>query len=417
MSETHRCILHSDLNNFYASVEMLRRPELSGLPIAVCGSVKDRHGIVLAKNMLAKEAGVKTGDVLWQARKKCPGLVDVPADFSAYLRVSREVRALYSRFTDRVEPFGIDECWLDMTETASLFGGGKAAADRIRETVKEQFGVTVSVGVSWNKIFAKLASDMKKPDAVTVIDEENYRDTAWKLPVSDLLFVGKATAKKMNFLGIGTIGDLAVADEARLIAELGKWGKVLRGYARGEDRSEVAAIGEEHEAKSVGNSLTCYRDLTDEEDIHMLFLLLADSVAERLAASGLGRASTLKIQVTDNELNRFGKQGKFPVPCRNAKKYADFAMELFRSLRMKRPVRALGVSVCDFDGGAEQLDLFSDTERSDKAERADEAVYRIREKYGSRMIRRATVLEDERLSELDVKDAHVIHPEGTVKRS
>ena len=357
---TSRCILHSDLNNFYASVEMLKNPELRDVPIAVTGSIKDRHGIVLAKNMLAKKAGVKTGEVLWQARKKCAGLVAVPADFPAYIRVSREVRKIYERYTDKIEAFGIDECWLDVTASRLLFGEGPKIAEDIRETVKRECGVTVSVGVSWNKIFAKLASDMKKPDAVAVVSPENYRETAWKLPVGDLLYVGRATAKKLSFFGIATIGDLARYDEGRLIQELGKWGKVLYDYANGLESSPVRESGSEREVKSIGNSLTCYRDLEEEDEIYMLFLLLADSVAGRLMEGELGRARTVKIDVTDADLVRYGKQGKLDGPSRNAKEIADCAMRLFRALETKgKPVRALGVSVSEFSEDAGYASLRS----------------------------------------------------------
>ncbi len=407
-----RCILHSDLNNFYASVEMLKQPSLKEVPLAVTGSIKDRHGVVLAKNMRAKMAGVTTGEALWQARKKCPGLVDVPADFPTYVRLSRAVRGIYERFTDRIEAFGIDECWLDVTGSRFLFGEGPQIAEAIRTAVKEELGVTVSVGVSWNKIFAKLASDMKKPDAVTVVSKDNYRDTAWKLPASDLLYVGRATARKLAFLGIVSIGDLANADEGMLIRELGKWGKVLYEYANGRDSSPVRENGLERTVKSVGNSLTCYRDLVEEDEIYMLFLLLSDSVAARLLESGLGRANTVKISVTDCDLARFGKQGQLPGTTRNAKEIADCAMQLFRELQTHgKPIRALGVAVSEF-AEAEQLDLFGRSVREEKLDRADEAIAGIRAKYGNGAIKRATVLKDDRLSDLDVKGGHIIHPEG-----
>ncbi len=412
MPDFSRCILHSDLNNFYASVEMLRHPELREVPLAVCGSFEDRHGVVLAKNMLAKSAGVKTGEPFFQAKKKCPQLVSVPADFPAYLSVSQAVREIYARFTDRIEPFGIDECWLDVTGSRLLFGTGRQIAERIRLAVKNEIGVTVSVGVSFNKIFAKLGSDMKKPDAVTEITPENYKETAWKLPASDLLYVGNATARKLSVLGIATIGDLALKEEGVLTRELGKWGKLLHDYAAGEDRSPVALAGAGREIKSVGNSLTCYRDLTTEEDVHLLFLLLADSVAARLSEKKLGRAATVKISVTDSELNHFGKQGKPARPTRNAAVIASCAMALFRSVYpWEHPVRAVGIAVCDF-AEAEQLTLFGDAEEEDKEDRLDAAVQRMREKYGNRVLQRATVLEDKRLAEMDIKGAHVIHPEG-----
>ncbi len=411
--KTERCILHSDLNNFYASVEMLRHPELREKPLAVCGSSEDRHGVVLAKNGLAKAMGVKTGEVFWQARKKCPNLERVTADFPAYLRVSEKVRAVYDRYTDLIEPFGIDECWLDVTASRALFGSGREIADEIRETVKREFGVTVSVGVSWNKIFAKLGSDMKKPDAVTEITRENYRETVWRLPASDLLFVGDATAKKLSFMGISTIGDLANAEEDRLVSELGKWGSYLHRYARGEDDSPVRPRGETREAKSIGNSLTCYRDLVDEDEVRILMILLSDSVAARLSETDLGRARTVKITVTDNELRHYGKQGKLERPTRSGKEIADCAMRLFREVYPWRlPVRAVGVSVCDFSLGAEQLDFFCDYRKEEREEKLDAAIAKLRGKYGNLAVQRGTVLKDKRLAELDVKGAHIIHPEG-----
>ena len=288
-----RTILHSDLNNFYASVECRRRPELAGKPVIVCGSKEDRHGIVLAKNMLAKSCGVRTGDVIWEAKRKCPGVVEIPADFPEYLRFSKKVRRIYERYTDRVEAFGIDECWLDVTESLSLFGSGREIAEEIRNSVKSELGVTVSVGVSYNKIFAKLASDLKKPDAVTVISAENYREVVWSLPAEELLYVGKATKRKLNGVGIYTIGDIARAEESFLLRRLGKWGSYLWRFANGLDDTEVVRVGEEENVKSIGNSLTNYRDLENEEEVFTLIWLLADSVAMRLRESGLGRARTV----------------------------------------------------------------------------------------------------------------------------
>lgn len=407
-----RCILHSDLNNFYASVECLRRPELRNVPIAVCGSFEDRHGVVLAKNMPAKAKGVKTGEVFWQARKKCPGLVSVPADFPAYVAVSKAVREIYSRYTDRIEPYGIDECWLDVTQSRYLFGEGEDIANSIRETVKKEIGVTVSVGVSWNKIFAKLASDLRKPDAVTVIDEQNFRTLAWRLPVSELLYVGKATAKKLSVMGIATIGDLARTDEGDLISELGKWGSVLHAYANGRDDAEVSLADSRREVKSVGNSLTSYRDLTTPEDVRMLILMLSESVASRITEKSLGRAKAIRVNVTDNALFRYGKQEKLISPARSAKAIADAAFALFQSFyEWKRPVRALGVTAFDFTGSAEQITLFDETQEQ-KEERLDDVVGELRKKYGSGALRRATVLQDERFCEMNLKDEHIIRPAG-----
>ena len=404
-----RCILHSDLNNFYASVECLRRPALKEVPLAVCGSFEDRHGVVLAKNMPAKKMDVKTGEVFWQARQKCPDLVSVPADFPAYIAVSKTVRAIYARYTDRIEPFGIDECWLDVTESGYLFGDGRRIADEIREAVKREVGVTVSVGVSWNKVFAKLASDMKKPDAVTEITRENYQRTVWRLPASDLLYVGKATERKLAALGIFTIGEIALAPKEALERELGKWGGVLHDYANGLDKDPVASADARREIKSVGNSLTSYRDLTTEEDVKMLLLMLSESVAARVAEKGLGRASTVKVTAVDNELKHYAKQGKPAVPTRSAKGISECAFALFRTLYpWRKPVRALGVTVCDFTGECEQLTFFAEDRHETRAERLDEAVMKLRGKYGSTALQRAAIMQDERFRNLDVRGEHLI---------
>lgn len=406
-----RTILHSDLNNFYASVELLKRPELKGSPVAVCGSVENRHGIVLAKNMIAKAAGVKTGETVWQAERKCPGLVRLPVDFPSYHRVSARVRQIYQRYTDRVEPFGIDECWLDVTESVRLFGGGTAIAEEIRAAVKAEIGVTVSVGVSWNKVFAKLGSDMKKPDAVTCITPENYQNTVWPLSVGELLYVGKATLQKLNKLGVRTIGDLARADRALLAAKLGKWGNALCAYANGEDDSPVARADEEREIKSIGNSLTYHRDLVDNDDVYPLLLLLSESVAARLRESGVGKARTVHVSATDNKLRRYGKQGRLTEPASSASEIAALAFSLFKEVYpWSDPVRAAGVSVSDFTGKTEQMSIFSDVVEGRKGEKMDRAVDGLRKKYGSRIIQRATILQDDKLKKAEIGGAHINTP-------
>ena len=408
-----RTILHSDLNNFYASVEVLRHPEWRDKPLVVCGSKEDRHGIVLAKNMIAKSAGIRTGDVLWEARRKIPDLVEVPVDFTAYLRVSKEVRKIYERYTDRVEAFGIDECWLDVSETAKMFGGGVNIAEEIRRAVKSEIGITASVGVSWNKIFAKLGSDLKKPDAVTEITPNNYKEVVWRLPVEDLLYVGKATKKKLNKYGIFTIGDLAQTDVNLLCGWLGKWGEYLYTFANGRDESPVVKRGEEQNIKSIGNSLTNYRDLCTDDDVKMLILLLSDSIAARLRESTLDKARTVQLIVTDSELNQYVKQGKTEFPTRSGKEIADLAFSLFKQLfPSKYCVRALSVSVRDFTEDKEQLSVFRDMGGERKSDKLDRSLDKIRQKYGNKIIQRATILKDERLRQMDIKGEHVIHPEN-----
>lgn len=413
-----RTVLHSDLNNFYASVEILRRPELKGKPVVVVGSKEDRHGVVLAKNDVAKRLGVRTGDVYWQAKKKCgEAMREVPADFPVYQRVSKEVRKIYADYTDRIESFGIDECWLDVTESVGLFGGGVAIADMIRSRVKREMGLTVSVGVSFNKVFAKLGSDMKKPDAVTEITHENYRDLVWRLPAEELLFVGKATKEKLNRSGIHTIGQIATTPKETLVRRLGKWGEYLYLYANGLDESPVAKAEEEDETKSVGNSLTMYRDLTEDDEVEPVLFMLADSVSSRVREAGLPRARTVKLWVRSNDLKSFVRQASFP-PTNNAVEIGKRAMQLFReSYSWERPVRALGVSVCNFVYGAEQLNLFDANEKTDKMERFDSAIDKLRGKYGNNVIRPAVVLQDKRLSELDIQNDHLIHPESDRKKS
>ncbi len=404
-----RTILHSDLNNFYASVETLKHPEVKDVPVVVCGNVTDRHGIVLAKNQIAKSFGVKTGDVLWEAKKKCKDLVCFTADFPSYLKVSRAVREIYSRFTDHIEAFGIDECWLDVTDSEKLFGSGEEIAEKIRKAVKEEIGVTVSVGVSFNKVFAKLGSDMKKPDAITLITPENFKETVWKLPAEDLLFVGRSTKKKLNAIGVHTIGDIAKMQESVLVSLLGVWGHTLCRYANGLDDSPVSDKHVNEGIKSIGNSLTAYRDLMNFEDAKTLIMLLAESVASRLRESGVGMATTVKLTVTDSALETIGKQTTLTKPTKTALEIANSAYKLFEEIYLwKNPVRAIGVAVCNFTLGAEQLFFDIDGKTSQKTDSLDKAVDKIRKKYGNNSVQRARILQDKRLASADIKGDHII---------
>lgn len=299
-----RAILHSDMNNFYASVECLYRPELREKPVVVGGDPEQRHGIVLAKNGIAKKFGIKTGEAIWQARQKCSFLVALPPDFKKYLRFSRRAKEIYSDYTDQIEPFGIDEAWLDVTGSSGKTG--EEIAQEIRQRIKDELGVTVSIGVSWNKIFAKLGSDYKKPDAVTAITRNNYRDIVWPLPASDLLYVGRATESKLKGVGINTIGDIALSDAKFLKSRLGKWGEYLWSFANGLDSSPVVRAGDEAIIKSIGNSTTTPRDLVNEEDVKMVVYLLGESVASRMREHGF-KARTVALYVRDNELRSYGK--------------------------------------------------------------------------------------------------------------
>ena len=280
MSE--RVILHSDMNCFYASVEMLHHPEFAGMPLAVGGDPEARHGIVLTANYIAKQKGVKTGMALWQAKQVCPDITFLPPRMDLYLRFSRMAQEIYADYTDKREPYGIDESWLDVTDSATLKGDGFHIAQEISSRMKKELGITVSVGVSFNKIFAKLGSDYKKPDAITTMYEDEFQRKAWCLPVSDLLYVGNATNKKLYSMGIRTIGDLAKSDETLLVRKLGKMGSILWAFANGYDESPVKLENTSAPVKSVGNSTTTPRDMETDEDVRIVLYILAESVAARL---------------------------------------------------------------------------------------------------------------------------------------
>lgn len=407
-----RVILHSDLNNYYASVECLKNPEIRDKPVVVVGEKKDRHGIVLAKNQIAKNAGVKTGDVYWLAKQKAGSeLVEVTADFETYLAVSKAVRKIYERYTDRVQAYGIDECWLDVTSSGRLYGSGQTIAEEIRQSIKQELGLSVSIGVSWNKIFAKLGSDMKKPDAVTVISRQNYKTKVWPLPVEELLYVGKATKQKLNKINVCTIGELAQAPLPLLTDLLGKWGQYLHTFANGEDASPVVKTDEEENIKSIGNSLTNYKDVDNEADVKMLIYLLSDAIAARLRETGLNRASVVHISVRSSDLTSYHKQGRLAFPSGKVSDIAQEAFKLFKEIYpWQRYVRSVGVSVSHFDLGQEQLNIFDAEKDIEKQRRLDETVDKLRDKYGNDVIQLAIVHKDPRIKKLDIKGEHVIHP-------
>jgi DNA polymerase-4 len=405
-----RTILHVDLNNYYASVECLYCPELKDKPIVVCGDVEARHGIILAKNYPAKSLGVKTGEAIWEAKQKYPGLVLVRADFSKYLRFSRMARAIYADYTDKIEPFGIDEAWLDVSGTENIFGTGPKIADTIRQRLRDELGLTGSVGVSFNKIFAKLGSDMKKPDATTIITEENYRDKVWPLPVGELLYVGRSTRRKLQNRAIYTIGDLAKRDINDLKLLLGIWGETLWHFANGLDSAPVKQVGEESLIKSVGNSTTTPRDLVNNQDAKLIFYVLAESVATRLRKHGL-KCKTISISVRGNDLISFERQGKLSNPSFLSGDIADKAMELFKAnYRWDNPIRSLGVRGADLVTADryEQLDLFDNSKLGEEILAV--TVDNLHKRFGHYSVQRCSMLLDRQLTGFNPKDDHVIHP-------
>ena len=406
-------ILHSDMNNFYASVEILFDPTLRGKPVAVAGDEEARHGIVLAKNDVAKRFGIRTGQVLWEARQQCPGLVCVPAHYDRYLHFSAQAREIYTSYTDQVEPFGLDECWLDVTGSTNLFGDGKTIADDIRTRIRRELGLTVSVGVSYNKVFAKLGSDMKKPDATTVITPENFRETAWGLPVSDLLYVGPATTRKLARFGIGTIGGLARADVDFLYWLLGKNGVMLHRFANGQDHSGVRRYYSVPPMKSVGNSTTAPRDLVGLDDVKITLLSLCESVGARLREQDC-TCTTVTVGIRDNRLVHYDRQTKLPRPTHNTMDLWETAMALYQTHHTGgAPVRSLSVKASGLAPveDMEQLSLFPEEQKAQRRAAIDRTVDAIRAKYGYFSIRRAVALLDPAL-DLDAKGEHIIHPIG-----
>ncbi len=388
-----RVILHVDANSFYASVECLYTPSLRGRAMAVCGSAQERHGIVLAKSAQAARRGVKTGMALWQARLACPSLCCVPPDFELYAHFSRKLRKIYEDYAGLVEPFGIDECWLDISQPGMDMAAGERVAQAIRRRVRRELGITVSAGVSFNKVFAKLGSDLKKPDAVSVISRENYRETAWPLPASALLYVGPSTAQKLARLGINTIGRLAGGEAAALEHALGKNGALLKAFAMGLDRSPVRAAGTEEAVKSVGNSLTPPQDIQTPIQARALVYLLAESVARRMRALGF-KAGRVCLSVRGTDLTQCARQRALPEYTDETGRIADAANALFEAhFSAGLPARSMGLSCARLTpaDAPEQLSML-DARRTLRARRLDQTLDGLRYRFGHLAVRRAIVL-------------------------
>lgn len=401
-----RVILHCDLNNFYASVEQKAHPEYDGMPLAVCGNPEVRHGIVLAKNMLAKAAGVQTGEAIWISRKKCPGIVFVPPHYDEYVRYSKEVFDIYTEFTDRVESFGLDECWLDVTGSLRLFAcDGKALADRIRETVKERTGLTISVGVSFTKVLAKLGSDLKKPDATVLLPRENYMDIIGDMSPSELIMIGKSTSAKLDKLGIHTIRALAAADRDMLRDHFGIIADRMSDAARGVEKEEVRLYNDRRAPKSVSHGTTTPRDMTTEEDVRIVVYALAELVAMRLRRYGFsaeGVGITVREAAT---LSHKSAQCTLPSPTSNAATIAENALALLPKLHtFPAPLRAVSVAATKLsDGSVTQLSLF-DSERDEREEKLEKSIDDIRGKYGYKAVKRGLMLKNDLANNLHEDD-------------
>ena len=413
-----RVIIHSDANCFYASVEMLYHPEFAGKPLAVGGDPEARHGIVLTANYIAKKHGVKTGMALWQARQACPDVIFVPPRMDLYLKFSSMLREIYGEYTDKIEPYGCDEAWLDVSDSISLKGDGRKIADEISARVKKELGITVSEGISWNKIYAKLGSDYKKPDAITEFNRENYKSLIWKLPASDLLYVGRSTNRTLSKYGIHTIGDLACTDPDFLLKTLGKMGLVIHSFANGWDESPVATEGYSAPIKSIGNSTTTPRDLENDLDVQIIFMALAESVSARLRKHGF-KCNTVAISIRDNGLYHFSRQMHLREPTDITDEIMKAAMELFRNnYDWSHPIRSLGVRGADLVTAdiPVQMSLFMIEEKRAKQEKMDKAVDEIRRRFGYFSIQRAFMYQDKILSKLDAQGSHTVHPVGYFAR-
>ncbi len=405
-----RRILHVDCNKFYASVECCLHPELRDKPVAVGGNEASRHGIVLTKNEIAARYGLTTGEPLWAARQKCPQLVVVPPDFPTYIRFSGMVREILGDYSPAVEPFGLDEAWLDLT---GCHGGAEDTAHTIRRRIKRELGITVSVGVSFNKSFAKLGSDYKKPDAVTVFSRENYKSRVWPLPAGNLLYVGPATQRKLEERYLFTIGDVAGASPGLLQALLGKWGPALHAIANGWDDQPVVPAGQERAVQSVSNGMTTPRDLTDHRDVQRVIMALAESVGRRLREQHL-MGKTVELQVRDNALHTQSYRTTLEHYIRATNDIAEAAYALFlQKHRWVRPLRSVTVAVSTLEPDTLpcQLDML-EGERRQRRESLDTTIDGLRRRFGDGCVRRAILLEDTALTGTSLYDTHTVHPTG-----
>ncbi len=412
-----RYILHCDLNNFYASVESLFDVSVRNKPLVVVGDVEKRHGIVLAKNAIAKAKGVGTGDTVWEAKQKCgEGLVCKQARLGLYLEVSQLVKAIYREYSDRVESFGIDEAWIDISHLVSTDAEAVKVADNIRSRVIAEVGLTISVGVSFNKVFAKLGSDLKKPNATVLISENNFKEKIWNLPVKELLYVGRATHKKLEKANIRTIGELANTSDKYLSLALGKIGLELKSFASGKDTSEVASITDAEKIKSFGNSTTCPMDLVDNTQVKSVIYVLAESVAERMRHKGY-YGITVSLWVKDNALASFERQSSLKTPTNVSTVIAEEAYKLFlEHYDWRLNVRAVGVRISGLTQGNIQCDIFNNVGKTIKEQKLDVTIEKLRERFGYSIIKRGNIMTNEKLAGLSPREEkHIIHPVGFFK--
>lgn len=391
-----RAILHSDANCFYASVEAVLNPELRDKAVAVCGSEEDRHGIVLAKSEKAKKAGVTTGMPCWEAREKCADIIIVKPHFEYYSKFSKMLHKIYQRYTDLVEPFGLDECWLDVTDSLQ---SPMEIAEEIRQAVKDELGLTVSIGVSFNKVFAKLGSDLKKPDAITEITEENFKNKIWSLPCSDLLYCGRRMTEKLNRIGVKTIGQIAELTKEYMYQMYGKAGYDLWLYSNGLDNSPVAHKDHYEPAKSIGHGITCVSDIKRLDDAYKVIYALCQDIGYKLRHMGL-RAKGVSLGIKYKDLSYQGYQTKFENPTQDEGAIAKTACEMLKSKYEPRHIiRALTVTAINLEekNANEQISMVLDYEKREKSERLSRAIDDIKNEYGKDAIKPAIILDEDKM--------------------
>ena len=411
-----KVILHCDLNCFFASVEMLYHPEFRNVPMAIAGDPENRHGIILAKNVPAKLQGVKTAEAIHEAKSKCPNLIIRTPDYEAYDYFSNKVRQLYYEYTDRIEPFGMDECWLDITESIKLFGSVENIVKQILERVKIEIGLTLSIGVASNKIYAKLGSDLASEDSYYIVDG---LEKIQNLPGNNLLNVGYHTYETLKSYGIYTIGDIARKSISYLKSILGKYGETLYYFANGYDLSDVSLYNADYEViKSIGNSMTAIRDLYDMDDLKLILTILCDSVSSRLRDQGM-YFKVVHLYVRNKKLESRSSQITLNENSDLGKDIFDNAIMLFKNnFNFSIPYRSIGVSVTklSFKKEVSQMNLFCNDTYSLKQKKQELALEDIRRRFGYHSISSLRVLEDIELSNFDPKNEHTFFPVSYFRR-
>lgn len=407
-----RIILHSDINHCYAQIEEMKYPALRKIPMAVGGFEEKRHGIILAKNDIAKTYQIKTGESLREAYAKCPDLKIIHPNYEEYIYYTEQVKDIYREYSDRVESFGLDEAWIDVSSSSTVFGDGYTIAKTIQQRVFQEIGLTISTGISFNKIFAKLGSDMNKHLGLVEITKDNYQEKVWPLPIGDLLYVGRATVKKLQEYHIETIGDLAQLPDGWMMDHFGKVGEILSCFARGEDVSEVALSSYKEPVKSVGNAITAIKDITCFEEAKLVYYVLVESVASRLRDGGL-RGKVITISLRNKDLISFTRQKKIAQATNLTNDIMPIVLNLLKThYSFSIPLRSIGVSISDLedDNGYAQLNLFVSEEEQRKQRRLEETMDLIRSRFGYQKARRCSMALDKDLTGFDPKNEHVIYP-------